>query len=56
MAAGMDARSCNPDLIGQSFQKPESSRDACKLGFEGIVSKRLGSPYRFRPLAALDEG
>ena len=21
-------------------------RHACKLGFEGIVSKRLGSPYR----------
>jgi hypothetical protein len=21
-------------------------RDACKLGFEGIVSKRVGSPYR----------
>jgi bifunctional non-homologous end joining protein LigD len=21
-------------------------RDACQLGFEGIVSKRLGSPYR----------
>jgi len=21
-------------------------RQACKLGFEGIVSKRLGSPYR----------
>ena len=22
---------------------------ACKLGLEGIVSKRLGSRYRFRP-------
>jgi ATP-dependent DNA ligase len=22
---------------------------ACKLGLEGIVSKRLGSPYRVRP-------
>ena len=28
---------------------------ACKLGLEGIVSKRLGSSYRFRPLAALDQ-
>ena len=24
-------------------------RHACKLGFEGIVSKRLGSPYRSGP-------
>jgi bifunctional non-homologous end joining protein LigD len=24
-------------------------RHACKLGFEGIVSKRLGAPYRARP-------
>ena len=23
-------------------------RHACRLGFEGIVSKRLGSPYRSR--------
>ena len=29
---------------------------ACKLGCEGIVSKRLGSSYEFRPLAALGEG
>jgi hypothetical protein len=26
---------------------------ACKLAFEGIGSKRKGSPYRLRPLAAL---
>jgi ATP-dependent DNA ligase len=25
-------------------------RQACKLGFEGIVSKRLGAPDRSRPL------
>jgi ATP-dependent DNA ligase len=24
-------------------------RHACKLGFEGIVSKRLGAPYRSGP-------
>ena len=29
---------------------------ACKLGCEGIVSKRLGSPYRSGPFAALGEG
>jgi bifunctional non-homologous end joining protein LigD len=28
---------------------------ACKLGLEGIVSKRLDSPYKFWPLAALDQ-
>jgi hypothetical protein len=28
------------------FQKPETSREACKFGCEGIVSKRLGSAYR----------
>ena len=26
---------------------------ACKLGYEGIVSKRLGSPVCLRPVAAL---
>jgi hypothetical protein len=31
-------------------------REACKLGCEGIVSKRLGSPYRFRAIGALGEG
>jgi hypothetical protein len=30
-------------------------RHACKLGFEGIVSKRLGSPYCLQPLTALDQ-
>jgi bifunctional non-homologous end joining protein LigD len=30
-------------------------REACKLGCEGIVSKRLGSPYRSGPVAALGE-
>ena len=29
---------------------------ACKLGCEGIVSKRLGSAYKSWPLAALGEG
>jgi hypothetical protein len=29
-------------------------RHACQLGFERIVSKRLGSPYRLRPIARLD--
>jgi bifunctional non-homologous end joining protein LigD len=29
---------------------------ACKLGCEGIVSKRLGSPYRSGPVHALGEG
>jgi hypothetical protein len=29
---------------------------ACKLGCEGIVSKRLGSPYRIGTFAALDKG
>jgi ATP-dependent DNA ligase len=24
-------------------------RHACKLGYEGIVSKRLGSPYMITP-------
>ena len=28
---------------------------ACKLGAEGIVSKRLGSPYRSGPCAGLGE-
>jgi hypothetical protein len=28
-----------------SAKVAESVRHACKLGFEGIVSKRLGSPY-----------
>jgi bifunctional non-homologous end joining protein LigD len=27
---------------------------ACKLGCEGIVSKRLGSPYRLWPRQSLD--
>jgi ATP dependent DNA ligase domain len=29
---------------------------ACKLGCEGVVSKRLGSPYRFRPVERLAQG
>ena len=29
---------------------------ACQLGCEGIVSKRLGSPYRPGPVASLAEG
>jgi hypothetical protein len=29
---------------------------ACKLGCEGIVSKRLGSPYRLGALGVLGEG
>jgi bifunctional non-homologous end joining protein LigD len=31
-------------------------REACKLGCEGIVSKRFGSPYRSGAFAALGEG
>jgi hypothetical protein len=31
-------------------------REACKLGCEGIVSKRIGSPYRSWTLGALGEG
>jgi hypothetical protein len=31
-------------------------REACKLGCEGIVSKRLGSIYRGGPVAGLGEG
>ncbi len=31
-------------------------REACRLGCEGIVSKRLGSPYRSGALNALGEG
>jgi bifunctional non-homologous end joining protein LigD len=30
-------------------------REACKLGCEGIVSKRLGSPYRFGAISALGQ-
>jgi bifunctional non-homologous end joining protein LigD len=30
--------------------------EACHLGCEGIVSKRLGSPYRVGPVCALGEG
>jgi hypothetical protein len=31
-------------------------RYACKLGLEGIVSKRLSPPYRSAPLPGLDHG
>ena len=31
---------------GQALGQVVVFRHACKLGFEGIVSKRLGSPYR----------
>ena len=31
-------------------------KHACKLGCEGIVSKRLGSPVSFWALATLDQG
>jgi hypothetical protein len=30
-----------------TIQIDRDARDACKLGCEAIVSKRLGSPYRF---------
>jgi ATP-dependent DNA ligase len=47
MAAGIDARSCDATRTSwPEFQEPETSREACKLGCEGIASKRLGSPYR----------
>jgi bifunctional non-homologous end joining protein LigD len=38
--------------------KPLVFRHACKLGLEGIVSKRKGSPYRSgrSPESAQDEG
>jgi bifunctional non-homologous end joining protein LigD len=41
-----------PALVGLQFNEHIEEpgdvvfRHACKLGFEGIVSKRLGSPYR----------
>jgi hypothetical protein len=31
-------------------------RHACKLGFEGIVSKRLTAPLPIRTIARLDQG
>jgi bifunctional non-homologous end joining protein LigD len=35
-------------IFNESFQEDGATvfREACKLGCEGIVSKRLGSPYR----------
>jgi ATP-dependent DNA ligase len=42
-------RSSSPGLqLNQHLAHPGDIvfRHACKLGFEGIVSKRLGSPYR----------
>jgi ATP-dependent DNA ligase len=38
------AQSPRPEFM-LSAKVAESVRHACKLGFEGIVSKRLGSPY-----------
>jgi ATP-dependent DNA ligase len=35
-----------PNWRGIDIENPaDVFRHACKLGFEGIVSKRLGSPY-----------
>jgi ATP-dependent DNA ligase len=31
-------------------------RQACKMGLEGNVSKRLSTPYRSGPVAGLDQG
>jgi ATP-dependent DNA ligase len=35
-------------LVGsiRPYEAPLTGQDACKLSFEGIVSKRLGSPCR----------
>jgi hypothetical protein len=40
---------------GEIVAEPAASRHACKLGLEGIVSKRLGSPYRSGPITALGQ-
>ena len=43
-------------LLNEHIDEPGDVvfRHACKLGFEGIVSKRLGSPYRAGPSRALE--
>jgi bifunctional non-homologous end joining protein LigD len=37
-------------VLNECFEEDGATvyREACKLGCEGIVSKRLGSPYRPR--------
>jgi hypothetical protein len=35
-----------PQRTFRSGRRDFAYREACKLGYEGIVSKRLGSPYR----------
>jgi bifunctional non-homologous end joining protein LigD len=31
-------------------------RQACRMGLEGIASKKLSAPYRSGPVAGLDQG
>jgi hypothetical protein len=38
-----------PEQVGVAHDGATVFRHACKLGFEGIVSKRLTAPYRSGP-------
>jgi hypothetical protein len=39
-------RGSHLSIIPNETFEEDSAREACRLGCEGIVSKRLGSPYR----------